>query len=573
MKKLISAASALAMAASMVGAAVPFATGAADSSKGIELRPYLNKDGSAASTTISAEDIAAGDVTIPVGVFLVEDTNDSQGITANWTITSKDGDASNVKFAGYVPNEDYFTEAQTVTAGGKEYKVSKFVNFSGTISASKVGTLFAPSGTGMYNVADKYDSLNLKNSWGSVVWTKPAKTNYEWTGEKSDSFPMYVFEVTFPKGTKAGTYSINFLDDAPDAKYPTQFSTMIEGTTKFATEYNNLNLKGIDIKIGGDASTPETTTAPTPAVTTTATSTIIQTVTTTKAPNNDSNLEVNANFVIKGKEYTIEPGHALSEQKDENDFDMAGEFIVESSGGAKCATFVAELADVPAGFTVDMVDTFCYAIEGTPSYNKVSSINWNASVFDKNSDPQSVMDGNPICQFEIVVDKSVKPGKYEINLKRFQVIENAGEVGSTKVEYLATVTPIIVNVPGETKPAETTTAPVVTTTKAPATTTAPVVTTTAQAPATTTAPVVTTTQAPVGDRLPGDANVNGVVDIADVVVVNRFLANTMELSEQGKANADCCDTKLGADINAKDSDAIIKSIVHLVTLDCTSDQL
>ena len=92
-------------------------------------------------------------------------------------------------------------------------------------------------------------------------------------------------------------------------------------------------------------------------------------------------------------------------------------------------------------------------------------------------------------------------------------------------------------------------------------------------PATTTAPVVTTTQAPVGDRLPGDANVNGVVDIADVVVVNRFLANTMELSEQGKANADCCDTKLGADINAKDSDAIIKSIVHLVTLDCTSDQL
>ena len=45
MKKLISAAASLAMAASMVSSAVPFITGAADASKGFELRAYVDKNG------------------------------------------------------------------------------------------------------------------------------------------------------------------------------------------------------------------------------------------------------------------------------------------------------------------------------------------------------------------------------------------------------------------------------------------------------------------------------------------------------------------------------------------------
>ena len=54
MKKLISAAAAMAMAASMVGSAVPFATGAADAEKGLYFDVVTNRDGKTkASTTIS----------------------------------------------------------------------------------------------------------------------------------------------------------------------------------------------------------------------------------------------------------------------------------------------------------------------------------------------------------------------------------------------------------------------------------------------------------------------------------------------------------------------------------------
>ena len=45
MKKLISAAASLAMAASMVGSAVPFITGAADSSKALEIRAFKDVNG------------------------------------------------------------------------------------------------------------------------------------------------------------------------------------------------------------------------------------------------------------------------------------------------------------------------------------------------------------------------------------------------------------------------------------------------------------------------------------------------------------------------------------------------
>ena len=58
MKKLISAAASLAMAASMVGSAVPFATGAADASKTLEIRAFEDTAGKAVSTTITADAIS-----------------------------------------------------------------------------------------------------------------------------------------------------------------------------------------------------------------------------------------------------------------------------------------------------------------------------------------------------------------------------------------------------------------------------------------------------------------------------------------------------------------------------------
>lgn len=218
MKKLISAASALAMAASMVGAAIPFATSAADATKGFELRAFANKAGENVSTTISEAEIAAGDVTIPVGVYLTENTADISFLSAQWTVNSKDGDASNknVTFKGYNPNSEYFTTAQTVTAAdGTTYDTKRIIGFCGTIKKGSSGAVgFSDtSKDSMYSIETEQPLWGTDNAWGSVVWVRPvAKDTYAYTGSASDSFPMFVFEVTFAKGTPAGTYSIDFID-------------------------------------------------------------------------------------------------------------------------------------------------------------------------------------------------------------------------------------------------------------------------------------------------------------------------------------------------------------------------
>ena len=94
------------------------------------------------------------------------------------------------------------------------------------------------------------------------------------------------------------------------------------------------------------------------------------------------------------------------------------------------------------------------------------------------------------------------------------------------------------------------------------TTTTPAATTTTT---TTTKPVATTTTTTVveGDHLPGDANCDGKVNIADVVRLNKAIAGKAELSAQGKINAD---VDYDGDQDATDSTNILKAIVKLVEL-------
>ena len=554
MKKLISAASALVMAATMVSAAVPFATGAADASKGLLLKPYVGKDGKAVSTEITEEQINAGDVTIPVALYFVENTKDTKSFTANWTVNTTDGDASNkyVSFKGYFPNAKYFTTPQKTTYKGTDYDMSRIVGFAGEVfyDDELEDNLYKTACKASYNIAEKQDSLDIKNAWGSVVWTQDGKTGYTYTGEKSDSFPVLVFDVTFAKGTPAGTYTIDLIDKVRDPKFPEVYSTMVECLNKYAPANNNLDTSSVTIKIGGKSD-------PQPPVTTT-TAPVTPPTTTTTTPSGDpgltdpSKLPVMDDFIVAGEEYTVKPGDTIDRAR----------FRVEKAGGHKASTLAFEIdpAQIPAGFTLEVTNTTVYAIDHTPSYSATSNVMYNAyTAEDGTNDPVPVNEGKACCQFEIKVADTVAPGKYEIGLKRFQVVEKAQ---TPKIEFLATVKPIVINVEGDV-PATTTTAkddPIVTTTTKAA---APITTTTTKTPD----PTGT------GKVLYGDANDNGVVDICDVVVLNRALNNDFTLTAQGKINADCCDAKGGEELNANDSDAIIKSIVELVTLPCTSAQL
>jgi hypothetical protein len=358
MKKFISAASAMAMVASLVGSAIPFTTVAAEASKTLELRAFVDKDNKAVSTTISAADIAAGDVTIPVGVYFVEKVNDTKSIRASFGISTKDGDCSGVTFGGsdnvaYIPGYKYFNENRTVSVGGTDYSTNNIVAFAGSLSSTRNGDKFISTGTYTCSLDKKQDSQNWKNAWGSLVWAQPVQGGYTWTGEASDDFPGFVFDCTFPKGTPAGTYTIEFVNMVPDEKYPNVWSTMLESDEpglRYTVDAGNLVCKNLTITIEGDS--PATTTKTTTKTTTTKTTTKTPSTSTTTVGGGDTQ----SDFIVKGSELKYVKGG-------ENYMD----FYVESNGH-KGAMRAFELSALPAGVIAEVDETSCLAFDYEPRW-------------------------------------------------------------------------------------------------------------------------------------------------------------------------------------------------------------
>ena len=704
MKKFISAASAMAMAASLVGSAIPFTTVAAEASKTLELRAFVDKDNKAVSTTISAADIAAGDVTIPVGLYYVEKTADTKSIRASFGVTSKDGDASKVLFGydgvdadgnpirvPYVPNQKYFNANQSVTiADGSSVDIANLVTWTGTMATSKKGSQFKGTGTYQCSLDTKQNSQNWDTAWGSLIWAEPYTGGYAWTGTASDSFPGFVFDCTFPKGTPAGTYTIEFINMVPDPAFPDVWSTMIEssdGGGVYTKDAGNLNCKSLTITIEGNGSTtPQPTEAPTKAPT--ATPTAAPTKAPTQGGSTGGSTDVQADFVVTGDkvkyeagketlmDFTVQSGghkgamigfeladlpagitaevdgfcyafddmpaweplgeqwackcmdpatsdprafvdgeaiislaltvpsniadgtydigldyfHVVEQPSEKIgpivEFDakvVPGQLIVGSgasqqpteaptkaptnggssstqadfvvtgdevtyeagkdtlmdftvkSGGHKGAMIGFELADLPAGITAE-VDGFCYAFEDMPAWEPLGE-QWACKCMDPaTSDPRTFTDGEAIISLTLNVPADIKAGTYEIDLDYFHVVEQPSEKIGPIVEFDATVVPGKLIVGGGSSQDPT------------------------QAPTSAPQP----TNAPAGDVLYGDANCNGKVDIADVVVLNKWLNDNSAyaMTAQGKINADCCDAKAGTP-DENDSKAIIQSLVHL----------
>lgn len=547
MKKLISAAASLAMAASMVSSAVPFVTGAADSSKGFELRTYLDVNGQEVSSTVSADAISAGEVVVPVGLFLTEGTNDSQTLSAQFTVKSSDGDASNtyVTFKKHQAGSDYFKSAQSVSLkDGSSGSTKSLIGFAGKIvNDDEDGDYFSPTVTGQCFAEPKSDSAGTPNAFGSIAMTGPTSGTYTWSGDKSDSYPVYVVDVIFAKDTPAGTYTIDFCDYAPDADYPDNMSNMIETSGgKMTTKNSKLTLKSLDITVGG---TPAGTTAPTETTTTAPAETTTQPAATTTTPVGTGEFEIDEKFIVKPEDATVEAGGTVNIN-----------IMCENGSDRKAGQFIAQVIDenLPIeGATATMTSVRCSAVATKPEYKEINGT-WYCDTLDS-GEPQEIDTSKAVAKFAITVPATAKAGEYEWKLDRFHVVEN----GYDAIEFDAVLATGKLTVTGGGD--VTTTEPDVTTT----TETEP--TTTATEPTTT---ATETTAAPVtaepGTLLYGDTNCDGKVNIADVVVLNKYLndASSYDIKDQGKINADCCDA--GDGLNANDSDAIIKSIVHLVDI-------
>ena len=108
-----------------------------------------------------------------------------------------------------------------------------------------------------------------------------------------------------------------------------------------------------------------------------------------------------------------------------------------------------------------------------------------------------------------------------------------------------------------TKPSKTTTTNATTTTKPSKTTTTNATTTTKPSKTTTTKATTTNTAIPSY----GDINLDGKVDIADAIFLNKYLATLIQFSDVQVANADCCQDGV---LNDQDTTALMQFIILLI---------
>lgn len=103
----------------------------------------------------------------------------------------------------------------------------------------------------------------------------------------------------------------------------------------------------------------------------------------------------------------------------------------------------------------------------------------------------------------------------------------------------------------------TTAKPIETTTTAKPTTTTVITTTTAKPIETTTTTVTTTMES----LQYGDINLDGSVDLRDAIVLNKYFAKSMILSESAQKNADC---NANGNIEEEDANILIQFVIMII---------
>ncbi len=553
MRKLVSAATSLVMAATMVSAVAPVVAGAADAKKGLSILAYkeatlpegVTADG--ATVTVSADAIKSGDVVVPLAVYLQEETPDTKSIAVKTTVNSDNAaEAKKIKFQHHTAGTSYFSEPRTYTTkSGDKFSTDAIIAFAGNYSTRT--EMYSPHGTYIVVSEEEQAAAGTKNAFLGLSWQNAGSKYKDWFGEKSDTYPIVVFDVTLPKGLAEGEYTIDYCNYMTDDT-PSVPSCLLETVEPYdALVHNNLDLNNLTIKVGdGSGSTTTTTTK---AGTTTTTTTKAGTTTTTTTKKDDD--PVSGDFILDFDNPKDENGYWHAEAGKDVFVDL---HVTTVKQGATVTSFSFDIA-VEGGIKLSGVESNSPAMNASV-VKDLNSGNVNCGNPDS-GDGVTIKDGG-IVYYTFTVPEGTPDGLYEVNLTR-AYMSDANRQGynvGVKKGYIQVGEGGTPTTTTTTKPDDTTT----TTTKA-------TTTTTTNGGAGTTTTSTTKTPAP-GTPVYGDTNCDNQVKINDVVLLNKYLndAKSYNISDQGKLNADCYNPKNGEELTAEDSKAIIQSIVHLVEL-------
>lgn len=568
MKKFISAVTSICMTATMLAAAVPatVANAATDTQKGYSIRVEGETDN---YYEVSAADVAAGDVTIPCGFYIEEETEgECAGILATFGISEDCPDTSAIQLIdGGAVNATYWdTAKEYTTSEGTTFSTKYRPIFTGKVQRGTY-TANATQWSHLLSEDQAMYGVNLPN----IVLNWISTSGSVWLGATSDEFPFYYFDVVIKQGAPEGEYKIDFYDFFKDEAGYQPSNTI--GSTTLNYEYTNLlqsktgegtlYFEPLTIKVGEGESKVTTTTTPTP---------VKPTTTTTTAPDTgdgegvtfdwkENDLKANAGDQIFA-DMTIDTNGQAAIGIDMGLTWRGGEdsalfnaitYVNETSAAFGDAGLVTNWSGNPASPSATLVDK-----DGNPM-----SATFNAALGIKEGDgddakyiPQAPIDGEVMTWLQIDIPADCPDGDYYLDLAYIVLNKDSVPTPFTDITYV----PLHVQV-GDGG------SDVVTTTTTTATTPKPTTTTTV------TTPKPTAPEDPSSDPgayLLGDTNCDGKVNVADVVILNKYLAGKGDLmTDQGKINGEVTapTTVLsGVDLTYEDSTYIIQSIIHLWTL-------
>ena len=453
MKKLLSAATSLVMAATMVAAAAPVAVSAADATKGFSVKTYDSKNPSAASAkssiTINKEDIPAGGYVIPTALYYSEATvNSTDSLLVALTTDSKD-----ISFKYYDPADVYADEASTYTINGTEFTTNRYISFAGYCNSKREG--YKAGGKYVFGCDPSQAAAGTDNYFLGCSWMNNG-VDYKWAGDSSDAYPFYVFDTVIPQSIKAGTYTVKFCDYNTDSTgVNNNPSPMVEGagsryTIKGGTDLP-LKLEEFTINVVEPGQTPETTTTAKPVETTTTAAPV---VTTTTQGQSTSKADVTFDFV----EYNSQKASITAKAGDKIDVD------VNINAGSNDISALDVLFKLSDGLKLDAITGTADAFPTATVSSNVAELRANYATL-KGDTPLKAENGKSAFQLTVVVPAGTPDGVYTVGFgDQCKVFKD-----NTKFNYTTSFTPLTITVGNP--PITTTEKPAQTTTEKPATTT------------------------------------------------------------------------------------------------------